>query len=36
MAAAEAVVTRDVQPGGLVKGMPAKTDAHPANSAVHL
>jgi acetyltransferase-like isoleucine patch superfamily enzyme len=34
MIAAGAVVTRDVHAGGLVKGMPAKTDGHATASMV--
>ena len=34
MIAAGAVVTRDVLQGGLVKGMPAKTDGHATVSAI--
>lgn len=36
MIGAGAVVTRDVRPGGLVKGMPAKTDGHATESAAQL
>ena len=36
MIAAGAVVTRDVRPGGLVKGMPAKNDGRAIESEVQL
>ncbi len=36
MIAAGAVVTRDVQPGGLVKGMPAKSEGQAAASAAQV